>query len=1196
MASRIKGITVEIGGDTTGLDKALRGVNSTITKTQSSLKDVSRLLKLDPGNTELLNQKQKLLSQAIGETKTKLDTLKTANEQATASVAKYDAWKAKYDPIQSEITETETKLKSLKEKAADADAQFQAGKIDKATYDGIQSEVTETENKLKSLKEQAKSVNDEFGNPVSPEQYDALQREIIETEHDLKKLETQAAKSSTALEKIAASGEKLKKVGSAVSGVGDKLTLGVTTPLVAAGTAGVNSFAEVDKTMALANKTMGNTAEEAAKVDEAMTSAASNSTFGVSDASTAMLNFARAGLKAEEASNALAPAMNLAAGEGGDLDTVSAGLVATINGFHGSFSEAGHYTDVFAAACNNSALDVNTLSESMSTAAPIFNSAGYSVEDATLALGLMGNAGIDANTAANSLKTGLARLVSPAKEGAEALESLGFSAGSAQDNTEKLEKAQTTLKEATVTCEAKQASYNEKVAKYGENSSQALNALAALTKAQDKQASAQRAVNILTEAGNGDMASYGALMVDAEGNMRPFEDVLSDLQTAFGGLSSEQQIAAASAIFGKNQMTSWLALIQTSPDKVSALSNSIHNCDDTTQEMAETMMNGFGGSIESVKSSLDVLIYKLGQTLAPYIQKVINAVQELVDKFNALSPAQQDTVVKIGMVVAAIGPLLSVVGRALVATGNVMTALPKVKGLLVGVGGGLKALWGIVAANPIVAIIALIAAVVAALVVLYKKNETFRNFINGMWAGIKQVVSDVVSAIAGFFTETLPAAFDGFVSFFEGIWNGISSFFSSIWEGIQSVASSAAESVKSAISTAWNSIKAVTSTIWNGIKSVVSTVWDGIKSVVSGAVNAMKTAVSTAWNAIKTTTSTIWNGIKTVINTVWTGIKTVVTTAVNAIKTVVTTIWNAIKTVITTVLNGIKTTVSMIWNGIKTTISTVMNGIKSTVSSIWNAIKSTVSSVVNGIKSTVTSVWNGIKSSVSSVMNGISSAVSSGWNTAKNSVVNICNGIKSSVSSIWNGIKSTVSSVVSGILSTISSGFGAAKNTAISIFNGIKSGISGAINGAKNAVSTAINAIKGAFNFSWSLPHLKLPHISISGSFSINPPSVPHFSISWYKKAMEGGMILNSPTIFGMQGGKLLAGGEAGSETVVGTASLMEMIQSAVTKTGQAAQNINYGGVTMNIYGAQGQSVTELADIIEERINSGVIKKGAVFA
>mgnify|MGYP002523398317 CR=1 FL=1 len=111
--------------------------------------------------------------------------------------------------------------------------------------------------------------------------------------------------------------------------------------------------------------------------------------------------------------------MNLAAGEGGNLDTVSAGLVATINGFHGSFDEAGYYADVFAAACNNSALDVDSLSHAMSVAAPIFSSAGYTVNDAALYIGIMANNGIDADKAANSLKTGLARLVSPAKEGAE---------------------------------------------------------------------------------------------------------------------------------------------------------------------------------------------------------------------------------------------------------------------------------------------------------------------------------------------------------------------------------------------------------------------------------------------------------------------------------------------------------------------------------------------------------------------------------------------------------------------------------------------------------------------------------------------------------------------------------------------------------------------------------------------------------
>jgi len=254
MASRIAGITVEIGGDTTKLQTALKGVNSEIRNT-GQLKDVDKLLKLDPGNTELLAQKHKLLGEAVQETKNKLETLKTAASQA-----------------------------------------------DEALKNGT----------------------------ISQEQYDGLQREIAETEAKLKSLEEQANQSATALQKIAATGEQLKTVGDKISGVGKTLSTTVTLPLAAAGAAGVKSFAEVDKTMQLANKTMGNTAEEAEMVDKAMTSAAANSTYGVSDAANAMLNFARAGLDAKESSDALAPSMNLAAGEGGDLDTVSAGLVATI--------------------------------------------------------------------------------------------------------------------------------------------------------------------------------------------------------------------------------------------------------------------------------------------------------------------------------------------------------------------------------------------------------------------------------------------------------------------------------------------------------------------------------------------------------------------------------------------------------------------------------------------------------------------------------------------------------------------------------------------------------------------------------------------------------------------------------------------------------------------------------------------------
>lgn len=141
-------------------------------------------------------------------------------------------------------------------------------------------------------------------------------------------------------------------------------------------------------------------------------------------------------------------------------------------------------------------------------------------------------------------------------------------------------------------------------------------------------------------------------------------------------------------------------------------------------------------------------------------------------------------------------------------------------------------------------------------------------------------------------------------------------------------------------------------------------------------------------------------------------------------------------------------------------------------------------------------------------------------------------------------------------------------------FNQIKSAITEKINGAKDAVKSAIEKIKSFFNFSWSLPKLKLPHISISGGFSLFPPSVPHFSVDWYSKAMKNGMILNNPTIFGMMDGQLLGGGEAGSETIVGTSSLMSMIKSAV---GQAP-TIN---MTIN---AQDQNVYQLADIVIDRL------------
>lgn len=232
MGNRVKGIVVEIGGDTTGLDKALQGTNKVINSTQSELKDVNRLLKMDPTNTKLLEQKQRLLAKAVEETGNKLATLEDASKQVAATAKNYDAWKAAYDPIQKEITDTSKKLADLKSKQKDLE---EVGETNTDAYKEITEEVKTTAKALQNLKTQAKDVADEFGNPISPEQFDRLQREIEATKLDMRKLENEAGDVSRKIGKIDDNSirdvddaaedaeESLKKAGKQASTFGEVL-------------------------------------------------------------------------------------------------------------------------------------------------------------------------------------------------------------------------------------------------------------------------------------------------------------------------------------------------------------------------------------------------------------------------------------------------------------------------------------------------------------------------------------------------------------------------------------------------------------------------------------------------------------------------------------------------------------------------------------------------------------------------------------------------------------------------------------------------------------------------------------------------------------------------------------------------------------------------------------------------------------
>ena len=778
MAGTIKGITIQIGADTTKLSSALNSANKAIKQTQTELKNVEKALKVNPTNIDLLRDKQGLLNDKIADTKTKLDAMKQAQ------------------------------------------AQLDSQGVDKNSreYRELQTQIDLCEQELKDLNKESKS----FG--------------------------------SAGAQAVAAVGEKLKDVGAKISQVGQDLTTKVTLPLAAVGTVGVTKFAEVDKTMQLTNATMGNTEEQANLLNQAMKDAAANSTFGMSDAATATLNFARAGLSAEEAAAALAPAMNLAAGEGGNLDTVSGGLVATINGFGGSFDDATKYANVFANACNNSALDIDSLSSSMSVAAPIFAAAGYSVNDAALYMGVMANAGIDADTAANALKTGMARLVDPAKEGQEWMDKLGIS------------------------------------------------------------------------------------ITNSDGSMKDSVQVQKELHDAFSTLSESEQIAAASAIFGKNQMSNWLALINTAPGDVSALSGALAE-EGTTAEMAEAMMGGFGGSIEKLKSAIDVAATSLGEALAPTISKVADAIQKAVDWFNSLSDEQQELIAKVGLVVAAIGPLLLVVGKVISLAGTIMTLAPAI-------GTAITVMTG-----PIGLVVAAIAAVIAIGVALYKNWDTIKakaqeigDAVKEKWEGMKQAVSEKVTAMKEAVTEK---------------WNNMKSAIAN--SNIGQTVGTVWQAAKDTMSEKLNNMRAAYDQHGGGLKGAVAAAMEGVKGYYTAGFtfvdNLTGGKLSNVLNTVKTKMSDVKNDVSAKLENVKTSFSTKMATASSTVSTKMV----EIKGHFQNKMEDAKTTVSQKLGSIKGFFSEKLGSTASTVSSKMQEIKNSFTSKIQEAYDTISGIIEKIK-------------------------------------------------------------------------------------------------------------------------------------------------------------------------------------------------------------------------------------------
>lgn len=602
MASRIQGITVEIGGDTTKLQTALKCVNGQIKSTQSQLKDVEKLLKLDLGNTELIAQKHKLLGEAVSETKEKLTSLKTAAEQANTALANGE---------------------------------------------------------------------------ISQEQYDALQREIIETEQDLKKLETQANQSATTVQKIAASGEKLKTVGDNISSAGQKL-LPVTAGVTRLGTAAVSTAANFESTMSQVQATMEITKDSMSTVDGQSVNTmdtlnklakqmGSETAFSAKECAEALNCLALAGYDTQQMCDTLPTVLNLAAA--GDIDLASASDMVTdaMSALGMGVDEAGTVVDQMAKTASTTNTSVAQLGEGILTIGATAKSVKGGTAELNTALGILANNGIKGTEGGTYLRNIILSLQNPTDKAAAAMESLGIQ------------------------------------------------------------------------------------VYDSQGNMRSLNDILGDLNTSMDGMTSAEKSNIIGTIFNKTDLSSVNALLANTGSTWGDLQQKITDSGGAAQQMADTQLDNLQGQITILKSALEGLAISFGELLMPAIKSLVGVIQKAVDWLNSLDDGTKKVIVTVALVAAALGPVLIVIGKVISAVGTIMTVVPKIAGVINTVKGAFAALNTTMLANPIVLIIAAIAALVAAFIYLWNNCDGFRQFWIDLWENVKQVAITVWNAIKEFF-------------------------------------------------------------------------------------------------------------------------------------------------------------------------------------------------------------------------------------------------------------------------------------------------------------------------------------------------------------------------------------------------------------------------------------------------------------
>ena len=1112
--------------------------------------------------TEEAEQLASTIQELSGELTENRGTLDAAEKAARALSETMDDAGGEAETLRSTISKQEDTLQQLKQRY-----------VDVATEQG------ETSDEARELARQIQDLSSELHEnktKLSDAEYaaDKLDNSLEEVESSAKKADDGFTMFKATLANLAADAI-MRAVDGIKNLVGNVIELG-------------QNFTS---TMSEVSAISGATGEDFEKLEACAREYGATTVFSASNAAEALKYMSLAGWDADQSTSALGGVLNLAAASGMELGAASDMVTDYLSAFAMEAGDAAYFADLLSYAQSHSNTTAEALGEAYKNCAANLNAAGQDVETVTSLLEGMANQGYKGSEAGTAMAAIMRDITNGMKDGAIKIGETSVAVMDAQGNFRDLTDILTEVEAAT----------------NGMGDAERAVALSSTFTADST-----KGLNLILNEGMDNIAGYEEELRGASGSAEEMANIMND------NLSGD--VAAMNSAFEELGLKIYDALESKLRAGVQFITNGVipaiewlggHIPEVTIAVsglgavIAAMNWGTISSKIAMVKGALVKLAAALGGVSLPAIA-IIAVITAVALAFTNLWKNNEEFRNKITAIWDGIKAKFDEFGQGIVdrlnALGFEFEDITEV----------MKAVWDgfcEVLAPIFEGVFQQISNILnEALDILTGLFDIFAGIFTGDWDMVWQGVQEVFGAVWDFvvatfenwistFTSLTDTVLGWFGTDWETVWTNVKTFFSDTWNAISSFFSGILTGIKTFFTDTWNAIvsffsgilsgiySSVTGTmteihdtftnIWDSITGFLSGAWETIKNIVTVGIMAVKEIISAAFQIITLPFRFIWENCKDTVLSIWETIKSVIGEKIDAVKEKITTVTTAISNVASAAWNAISSTASSLWEGIKGTIgskidaakekvSTATSTITSVASSAWSSVSSTASSFWSTISSTVSSKISAASSAVSSATSTITSVASSAWSSVSSAASSKWESVRSTISSKLSSAQSTVSSLMSGITSTMSSGLSSALSTVTGKFSSIYSTISSKMSAARDAVGNAISALKSKFNFSWSLPHLKLPHVSISGSFSINPPSVPHFGISWYK---DGG-ILTRPTIFGAAGNNLLAGGEAGAEAVVPLATLWDKLETMITSVFNTASTTG---------GSSGEGLTSTA-------------------